>query len=52
MKLLVDECLSPELAKIARGEGHSEASHIVWLGLAGRKDWANHVGRVGMDVNG
>lgn len=39
MKLLVDECLSPELAKIARGEGHSEASHIVWLGLAGRKDW-------------
>ncbi|ALV29219.1 DUF5615 family PIN-like protein [Pannonibacter sp. Q-1] len=39
MKLLVDECLSPELAKIARGKGHSDASHIVWLGLSGRKDW-------------
>jgi hypothetical protein len=39
MKLLVDECLSPELAKIARGEGYSDASHIVWLGLSGRKDW-------------
>lgn len=39
MKLLIDECLSPELTKIAQAQGHGEASHVVWLGLAGRKDW-------------
>lgn len=39
MKFLIDECLSPELATIARGKGHGETSHIVWIGLAGRKDW-------------
>ncbi|WP_192800831.1 DUF5615 family PIN-like protein [Brucella tritici] len=39
MKFLIDECLSPELAKIAKGKGHGETSHIVWMGLAGRKDW-------------
>lgn len=39
MKFLIDECLSPELAKIAQAEGYGESSHIVWLGLAGRKDW-------------
>ncbi|MFI0848429.1 DUF5615 family PIN-like protein [Mesorhizobium sp. IMUNJ 23232] len=39
MKLLIDECLSPELTKIAHERGHGEASHVVWLGLAGLKDW-------------
>lgn len=32
MKLLVDECLSEELAKLAQRRGHAEASHIVWIG--------------------
>ncbi|CAM5614978.1 hypothetical protein ATER59S_05765 [Aquamicrobium terrae] len=39
MKFLIDECLSPELAKIAIDNNHGETSHIVWLGLAGYKDW-------------
>ncbi|MEQ1956187.1 DUF5615 family PIN-like protein [Mesorhizobium yinganensis] len=39
MKLLIDECLSPELTKIAHERGYGEASHVVWLGLAGLKDW-------------
>lgn len=39
MKLLIDECLSPKLVTRARAEGFSGSSHIVWLGLAGRKDW-------------
>lgn len=39
MKFLVDECLSPELTKLAHAHGHGESSHVVWLGLAGRKDW-------------
>lgn len=39
MKLLVDECLSPELARRAHARGHGEASHVVWLGRAGLKDW-------------
>ena len=39
MKFLIDECLSPELAKRARNEGYGESSHVVWLGLAGRKGW-------------
>lgn len=38
MKFLIDECLSPELAKIARTRGHGESSHVVWMKLAGRKD--------------
>lgn len=37
MRLLIDECLSPELAAMARARGH-EASHVVWLGLAGMPD--------------
>ena len=37
MRLLVDECLSPELAGMARADGY-EASHVVWLGLGGRTD--------------
>jgi hypothetical protein len=39
MKFLVDECLSPELTKLAHGRGYGESSHVVWLGRAGLKDW-------------
>jgi hypothetical protein len=39
MKFLVDECLSPELAKRAIQTGHEESSHITWLKLSGRRDW-------------
>ncbi len=39
MKFLVDECLSPQLTKLAHVRGHGESSHVVWLGHAGRKDW-------------
>jgi hypothetical protein len=38
-KLLVDECLSSELALMARERGHHEASHVVWIGKSGWKDW-------------
>lgn len=37
MRLLVDECLSPELTVMAQAGGY-EASHVVRLGLAGRPD--------------
>lgn len=40
MKLLIDECLSPELAKLAQQRGHGQSSHIVWLGKSGWKDWS------------
>ena len=39
MKFLVDECLSPELTKLAHARGHGKSSHVVWLGRAGLKDW-------------
>ncbi len=39
MKFLVDECLSPQLTRLAHVRGHGESSHVVWLGHAGRKDW-------------
>ncbi|MBN8901808.1 MAG: hypothetical protein BGO51_18530 [Rhodospirillales bacterium 69-11] len=39
MKFLIDECLSPELANRAHRRGHGESSHVVWIGLSGRKDW-------------
>jgi hypothetical protein len=39
MKLLVDECLSPELVHMARERGHGESSHVVWIGRQGIKDW-------------
>lgn len=39
MKFLIDECLSPKLAELARRRGYGESSHIVWLGRAGAKDW-------------
>jgi hypothetical protein len=38
-KLLIDECLSSELALMARERGHHEASHLVWIGKSGWKDW-------------
>lgn len=40
MKFLIDECLSPELAKLAQNRGHGESSHIVWLNKSGWKDWS------------
>ena len=39
MKLLVDECLSEELTKLAQRRGHAEASHVAWIGKRGWKDW-------------
>jgi hypothetical protein len=39
MKFLVDECLSPELTKLAHHRGYGESSHVVWLGRGGAKDW-------------
>lgn len=39
MKFLIDECLTQELAHLARARGHLEATHIAWLGLSGTKDW-------------
>lgn len=38
LKLLIDECLTPELARYAMGQG-IEAQHVNWLGLTGAKDW-------------
>jgi predicted nuclease of predicted toxin-antitoxin system len=40
VKFLIDECLSPDLAKLARERGFPESSHVRWLGLAGAKDHA------------
>jgi hypothetical protein len=39
MKFLVDECLSPELTRLAHARGYGESTHVVWLGRAGLKDW-------------
>jgi predicted nuclease of predicted toxin-antitoxin system len=39
MKFLVDECLSPKLALLARERGHPESSHVVWEGQGGIQDW-------------
>ncbi len=38
-KFLIDECLSPELATLARQRGFVESSHVTWLGKAGCQDW-------------
>ena len=40
MKFLIDECLSPSLATIARGRGFPESTHVTWIGLRSRQDWA------------
>lgn len=39
MKLLVDECLSPELVKLAHEKGYGQSSHVVWMNRGGSKDW-------------
>ena len=39
MKFLIDECLSPALAAIARKRGFPESTHVNWIGLRSRKDW-------------
>jgi predicted nuclease of predicted toxin-antitoxin system len=39
MKLLIDECLSEGLPKIARARGHPQNSHVRWIGKAGARDW-------------
>jgi predicted nuclease of predicted toxin-antitoxin system len=38
MKLLIDECLSEEPAKLARNREHLESSHVRWIGKVGAKD--------------
>jgi predicted nuclease of predicted toxin-antitoxin system len=40
VKFLIDECLSPELVGLARKRGHGESTHVTWLGMRSRKDWA------------
>lgn len=39
MKFLIDECLSPDLAKQAVKAGYAESSHVNWRKLQGKKDW-------------
>jgi len=39
LKFLIDECLSPSLAQLARNRGYHESFHVSWLGKAGWKDW-------------
>ncbi len=39
MKFLIDECLSPELAAIAREEGF-HSMHVTWIGLQSKSDRA------------
>ena len=40
MKFLIDECLSPTLAAVARRRGFPQSTHVTWLGLRSRQDWA------------
>ncbi len=40
MKFLVDECLSPALAQLARDRGFAGSTHVTWLGLTSRTDHA------------
>ena len=40
MKFLIDECLSPTLAAMARECGFPESTHVTWVGLRSRRDWA------------
>lgn len=39
LKFLIDECLSPKPAQLARDRGFHESFHVSWLGKAGWKDW-------------
>jgi hypothetical protein len=38
-KFLIDNCLTPELAKLARDYGHEDAVHVEWRQRGGWKDW-------------
>ena len=49
MKFLIDECLSPSLAIIARERGFAESTHVIWLGLRSRQDWL-HPGLICLNV--
>jgi len=40
VKFLIDECLTPELVRLAHERGHGESTHVTWLGLRSRKDWS------------
>ena len=40
MKFLIDECLSPALAAMARERGFPGSTHVTWIGLRSRQDWA------------
>jgi predicted nuclease of predicted toxin-antitoxin system len=40
VKFVIDECLSPELVALARARGFHESTHVTWLGMRSRKDWA------------
>jgi predicted nuclease of predicted toxin-antitoxin system len=40
VKFLIDECLSPELAAIAREQGFPESTHVTWLSMRSDEDWA------------
>jgi predicted nuclease of predicted toxin-antitoxin system len=39
LKFLIDECLSPRIAQLARERGYHESFHVSWLGKAGWRDW-------------
>ncbi|MGN6593702.1 MAG: DUF5615 family PIN-like protein [Terriglobales bacterium] len=39
LKFLIDECLSPDLVRVATQHGYGESAHITWLGKSGIKDW-------------
>ena len=47
MKYLIDECLSPQLARMARDRGYPDSTHVSWLGLAGEPDWT--IARLAVD---
>ena len=38
IRLLVDECLTPDLVDVARARW-IEADHVAWLGRSGSQDW-------------
>jgi hypothetical protein len=38
-KFLIDNCLTPELAKLALDFGHEDATHVGWRQRSDWKDW-------------
>ncbi|HEX8238864.1 MAG TPA: DUF5615 family PIN-like protein [Allosphingosinicella sp.] len=38
-KFLIDNCLTPELAKLALDSGHEDATHLEWRHRGDWKDW-------------